>query len=211
MSVATDFFIYNKLKEKRRQREIVKRRRKMVEEKEILRNEEITKMSDFVPTTYKLFLDKLARLRPSEFNAQKDQDNNENKCSERISFRPPTRGLTADQITVKWLRPQNNHLPEIKIKEECQREQKMNKKLPTKLPSAPKSVLKSETDDYDSNKRKDIPSSGTKKVECAEKTIQETRFERFDSGFDCDDDCIYGEKVPRWISSVTIRKRVKTN
>ena len=35
----------------------------MVEEKEILRNEEITKMSDFVPTTYKLFLDKLARLR----------------------------------------------------------------------------------------------------------------------------------------------------
>ena len=44
-------------------REIVKRRRKMVEEKEILRNEEITKMSDFVPTTYKLFLDKLARLR----------------------------------------------------------------------------------------------------------------------------------------------------
>lgn len=87
----------------------------------------------------------------------------------------------------------------------------MNKKLPTKLPSAPKSVLKSETDDYDSNKRKDIPSSGTKKVECAEKTIQETRFERFDSGFDSDDDCIYGEKVPRWIYSVTIRKRVKTN
>jgi hypothetical protein len=109
MSVATDFFIYNKLKEKRRQerkatifaqikifsirrlkivistiiaylrrdqifiandhftfpdkREIRMRRRMMIEEKDISRNEEITKMSDFVPTTYKLFLDKLAKLR----------------------------------------------------------------------------------------------------------------------------------------------------
>ena len=44
-------------------REIRMRRRMMIEEKDILRNEEITKMSDFVPTTYKLFLDKLAKLR----------------------------------------------------------------------------------------------------------------------------------------------------
>jgi hypothetical protein len=104
-------------------REIRMRRRMMIEEKDILKNEEITKMSDFVPTTYKLFLDKLAKLRqrlklsshnndfnlkssqrPSEFNASKESDNNEKICSERISFRPPTRGLTADQITIKWLR-----------------------------------------------------------------------------------------------------------
>ena len=41
------------------------RRRMMIgnSETEIFRNEEITKMSDFVPTTYKLFLDKLAKLR----------------------------------------------------------------------------------------------------------------------------------------------------
>ena len=104
-------------------REIRMRRRMMIEEKYILRNEEITKMSDFVPTTYKLFLDKLVKLRqrsllslldknfnekpqqrPSEFNASRELDNNEKICSERISFRPPTRGLTADQITIKWLR-----------------------------------------------------------------------------------------------------------
>jgi len=121
-------------------------------------------------------------------------------------------------LSYNFFRPPNNHLPEIENNEESKKErsekQNQNVKLPTKLPSAPKSeLLKSETDDYESNKRKESnrASSGTKKLECAEKTIQETRFERFDSGFDSDDDCIYGKKVPRWITSVTIRKRVKTN
>lgn len=69
--------------------------------------------------------------------------------------------------------------------------------------------LAKEANDYNSNKRKE-PSNETKKVESLKKTrntLELHRIERFDSSFDSH----YGEKVPRWISSVTIRKRVKTN
>ena len=39
----------------------------MLVENELLKNEEITRMADFVPTTYKLFVEKLAKLRHGSF------------------------------------------------------------------------------------------------------------------------------------------------
>ncbi|CAG5110759.1 Oidioi.mRNA.OKI2018_I69.chr2.g5126.t1.cds [Oikopleura dioica] len=197
---------------------------------EKINEEEVAKMADFVPTTYRLFLDKLAKLRPSEFSFQKDQanDDGEKVCSERILFRPPTRGLTADQITVKWLRPPNppisstKNLPENEPKPVVvlQKNEKPSSFFPTiesRLPKFEKADQKihdqqvglAKVDDYNSNKRKE-PSNGTKKVESLKKTrntLELHRIERFDSSFDSH----YGENVPRWISSVTIRKRTKTN